>query len=198
VRGYPHPPTPKVARAPPSPLKGEGKQSLRCCENRRTNSTAVDDPTPFRFMRAGIVFPFSTRQDAWRLRTACNLPYRLVAPGYVESPIFRKKVQSGIGQVVMNLPCQLRPITGSVVAIPQRWNDNISRRADSPAGVFSVPDVSGEIACIRSVIIRPYPMIVARHRSRSFDASDTPNELRDVRRCPATARVDRRIAASRL
>ena len=103
-------------------------------------------------MRAAMIFHSRLRQASFRTRVTVDGPSGLFKPGYVEGPVFREEVETGIGQMIMDPPGQLLPIALLLERIPERRNDDTGRRAHH-AVTSTIPDMARVIALIGSAAV---------------------------------------------
>lgn len=103
-------------------------------------------------MYAAMIVHTRLRQTSFRTRVTMDGSGGLFEPGYVESPVFGEKIETGIGQMIMDPPCKLLPIPLLLKGIPERRNDDTGSRAHH-AITPAIPYVTGVIALIRSTAV---------------------------------------------
>src|SRR6056297_3713949 len=146
---------------------------------------------PDRRGKAGI--PFSVpdlmvvhaglRQTATLRHVAVDPTLRPLVPGNVERREAGKEVEFGIGQMVVNPPCQRPPVRPSCETIREPRNHDAGGRARMAVGVAPVPDMARVTGLVRRAGIARLPgalLIVAEGVHGAGPVGGTHDDLAEA------------------
>ena len=69
-------------------------------------------------------------------------------PANIERPVFRKKVEAGIRQALVNPACEVLPAACQMIGVPIARHDDAGGGTHKSIGIAPVPDMLGVVGFI--------------------------------------------------